>query len=163
MKKTIILSLSAIALLAITPKNDKYFVGIDAGKIKIRDTSTIYGGKIGYYFYEENRFLINNRAYIDFKKVDSSADFYIYSANIDWIKNTNLINPYLGLNIGYMSFKEGDVDESSGVWGFNAGAIYNLNENIGIEFLFKWQKSFDKKDIWDRPLKTLEGSIEYSF
>jgi hypothetical protein len=163
MKKFLLISLSALALFAVTPKDNKFFVGFDAGKLKIRDSSTIYGGKIGYYFYDKNRFLINNRIYIDFKKVDSSADFYIYTANIDWIKNTGSINPYVGLNVGYLSFEQGDVDESSGVWGFNAGAIFYILDNFGIEILFKWQKSFNKKNIWDRALKTIEGNIEFSF
>jgi len=164
MKKLIYFSLIATSLMASPiPKDNSFFVSADAGQLKIRDYSTIAGVKFGYYFYDPNKFKINNRIYVDVKKVDSSASFYISSLNIDWIKNTSVINPYIGVNIGYLYFKQNGINNSSQIWGINAGGIVYISKYLGIELLYKWQKSIDKQEVWDRPLQTIEGSLEVSF
>ena len=164
MKKFIYFSVIVTSLIASPiPKDNSFFVSADVGQLKVRDYSLIAGIKFGYYFYDPNRFKINNRIYVDLKKVDSSASFYISSLNLDWIKNTSKINPYIGLNVGYLYFKQNGIDSSSQIWGINAGGIIYFSKTLGIELLYKWQKSIDKQEMWDRALQTIEGSLEVSF
>jgi hypothetical protein len=163
--KKIITTLGLCGLLfATTIKQDSFFVNINGGSLKINDTSTIYGVKVGYYFYDPNLYKINNRISIDANKVDSNADFYITSLKLDWIKNTSTIfAPFVGLNIGYLYFKSNGNDYSTNIWGGQIGVLCQIKKNVDIEIEGSYQKAFQKKNLWNTELKTIKAGVEFSF
>ena len=165
MKKILIGSvLVGSIVFANTIKNNMFFVKADAGVLKVHDSDSMEGISAGYYFYEPNKYRVNNRIYIDFKKVNSDADFYVTSLKLDWIKNTfSPFAPFVGINLGYLSFDDKGDDFSTGIWGGELGIIYELNYNININAEFCYQKAFDKQNLWNTPLKTLKAGIEFDF
>lgn len=165
MKKILISSfLVGSVLFANTIKDNTFFVRADGGVLKVHDSDSMEGISAGYYFYEPNKYRINNRIYIDFKKVNSGADFYVTSLKLDWIKNTSSpFAPFVGINGGYLYFEDNGYDFSTGVWGGELGVIYELNYNININTEFCYQKAFNKQNIWNTPLKTFKVGMEFDF
>jgi outer membrane autotransporter protein len=164
MKKMVSLLGLCGLLFATNIKQDSLFINANIGKLKINDSSTIYGVKVGYYFYDTNRYKINNRISIDASKVDSNADFYITSLKLDWIKNTSTIfAPFVGINVGYLYFRRHRNDYSTNVWGGEIGILCEITNNISIELEGTYQKAFEKKDLWQDPLKTVKAGVEVSF
>ena len=165
MKKILLGSLLiGSVLFANDIKNDSWFVRGDVGVLKVHDSNSIEGISAGYYFYDPNEYKINNRIYVDFKKVNSGADFYVTSLKLDWIKNTSTsFAPFVGVNLGYLSFNDDGSDFSTGVWGGELGLLFEINEQINLNFEFCYQKAFDKQDLWNTPLKTFKGGLEFDF
>ena len=164
MKKLIIFCVFISFLFANNIKDNKWFVNVNGGKLKIHSYSSVVGVKIGYYFYDPNIYKINNRIYVDVAKVDSNADFYITSLKLDWIKNNlGFIAPFVGVNVGYLYFKQNNNDYSAGVWGGEAGFLFNITEHFSLEIEACYQKAYEKTNIWNTPLKTLKAGLEVSF
>ena len=164
MKKIGIALSLATALFAGNIKNDKWFLNANIGTLKIYDSSSLFGLKAGYYFYDPNIYQINNRISVDFNIVDSNADFYITSLKLDWIKNgSSRVSPFVGLNIGYLYFDQNNNDNSAGIWGGELGALFNVTQNVSFELEACYQKAYEKTNIWTKPLKTLKVGLEYSF
>jgi len=165
MKKfTIALSLVSV-LFAGNIKDNQWFVNANVGSLKIHDSGSVIGLKAGYYFYNPNIYQINNRISVDFEKVNSNADFYITSLKLDWLKNNDSSNfvPFVGINIGYLSFTTNSQDFSAGIWGAELGILYEINDNISAELEGCYQKAYEKTNIWNSALKTLKVGLEYSF
>ena len=151
-------------LFANAIKKDTFFVKLNSGMLKVHESDSIIGLAAGYYFYDPNIYKINNRIYIDFKKVNTDADFYITSLKLDWIKNTSsVIAPFLGVNIGYLYFNDNGVDYSTNIWGGELGVIIEITYNFNINIEVCYQKAIEKQDIWNTPLKTFKGGIEFDF
>jgi len=164
MIKKIIIGIFSLSLLGATNiKNNQVAVNLNIGALKIHDTSTIFGAKIGYYFYDPNPYRINNRIALEIQRVDSDASFYITSLKLDWIQNNKTINPFIGINLGYISFEEDKKDYSTNTYGAEAGVQFNLSSAVCFEIEFTYQKAFEKKETWNTPLKQLTGGIEVSF
>ena len=164
--KKFILSAILLGSLAFANdiKNNNFFVRVDGGVLKVHDSNGMEGISAGYYFYDPNEYKINNRIYIDFKKVNSDADFYVTSLKLDWIKNTStLFAPFVGINVGYLYFDDNGDDYSTGVWGGELGLLVELKENLNLNLEFCYQKAFDKQDIWNTPLKTFKAGLEIDF
>jgi hypothetical protein len=162
--KKMILIITLISLLSATNiKDNQYTININAGAIKIHDSEAIFGIKLSYYFYDPNIYRINNRIALELERVNSDAAFYITSLKLDWIQNNNFINPFIGINLGYISFEEHKKDYSTNAYGAQAGLQFNLSDKISFELEFCYQKAFEKKEIWNTPLKKLKGGIEVSF
>jgi len=164
MKKLITFLSLLTFLFANNVKDGKWFVNLNGGSLKIHSTDSVIGLKVGYYFYDPNIYKINNRILIDFKKVNSDADFYVTSLKLDWLKNTSTgFVPFLGVNIGYLYFKENSNDYSAGIWGGELGIMYEFSDNFAIEIEGCYQKAYEKTNIWNSPLKTLKGGVEFTF
>jgi hypothetical protein len=164
MKKIItILGLCGL-LFATNIKQNSFFINANVGKLKINDSSNIYGVQLGYYFYDPNEYKINNRISIEVNKVNSNVDFYITSLKLDWIKNTStFFAPFVGLNVGYLYFNSNANDYSTHTWGGEIGILCQLTKHINLEIESGYQKAFQKKKIWNTPLKTIKTGIEISF
>lgn len=164
MKKMVSLLGLCGLLFATNIKQDSLFINANIGKLKINDSSTIYGVKVGYYFYDTNKYKINNRISIDANKVDSNADFYITSLKLDWIKNTSTIfAPFVGINLGYLYYDSNGNDYSTNAWGGQAGVLLQITKNFNLEIEGTYQKAFQKKKLWNTALKTLKAGIEFNF
>ena len=164
MKKKIvtILTLSSL-LLATNVKDDEFFLSINGGVLRIHDNSSTVGVGVGYYFYDPNSYKINNRISITVDKVDSDASFYVTSLKLDWIKNTPSLSPFVGFNIGSLYFDDNGNSYSTGVWGGQAGLIYQITNSISLDVEGFYQKAYHKKDIWNTPLKQVKAGLEFSF
>ena len=164
MKKLLALSLLASSLLlANNIKNDQFSVSANVGMLQIHDSDSVEGVGIGYYFYDPNIYQINNKISLEFTNVNSDAEFYITSIKLDWIKNNTYFSPFVGLNVAYISFTQDDIDHSTNAWGGQAGLIYQVNNNVSVNAQFCFQKAFEKKEIWNTPLKTYSLGVEYTF
>jgi len=164
LKKIIAVCLIGGVALATDIKDDTIFVGASVGSLKIHDSSSTYGVKAGYYFYNPNVYKINNRVYVDFEDVDSSADFYITSLKFDWIKNTSTpFAPFVGLNVGYLYFSQDGDNYSTGVWGGQLGVLCQLTSNITADLEASYQKAYTNTEIWSTALKTMKIGVEYNF
>jgi hypothetical protein len=160
MKKIILFLGLCGVLFATTIKQNTYYINANIGNLKINDSTTIYGVKAGYYFYDPNIYKINNRISLDLNKIDSNADFYITSLKLDWIKNTStFFAPFVGINIGYLYFESNGYDYSTNIWGGEAGILFEF-EKFNIELEGVYQKAFEKKQLWKDPLKTIKIGIE---
>jgi len=163
MKKLSFLLIGVLAF-AGNIKDGKYFVNIDYGSLKVYDTKSFEGIKFGYYFYDENIYYINNRIYLEAKKINTSADFYTFTGNLDWLFNNKTnFTPYLGVNIGYLYFEDDNEDYSTNIWGIEGGLFINIKDNLGIDIRYTWQKAWEKQHIWNRALKEIEAGVEFSF
>ena len=164
LKKIIAVCLIGGVAFATDIKDDTFFIGTSIGSMKIHDSSSTYGVKVGYYFYDANSYGVNNRISVDFEDIDSSANFYITSAKLDWIKNTSTpFAPFVGINIGYLYFSQNGDTYSTGVWGGEIGILSQLNQNLTAEFEYVYQKAYTHKETWNTALKTAKVGLEYSF
>ena len=164
MKKLLSIGLLASSLLlANNIKNDQFSVSAKFGSLTIHDSDTVEGVGIGYYFYDPNIYQINNKISLEFENVNSDATFYITSVKLDWIKNNRYFSPFVGINVAYLYFDDDGYDQSTNAWGGQAGLIYQINPNVSVNAEFCFQKAFDKKDIWNTPLKTYSLGVEYTF
>jgi len=164
MKKLVTFLIICVSLFSSTIKNNKFFINLNGGVLKVYQTKSFEGIKFGYYFYDKNRYFVSNRIYVETKKINASADFYISTVNLDWLfNNKTFVTPYVGLNVGYLYFKDNGIDDSSGVWGLEGGLMLNITNNIGLDFRFTWQKAYEKQSVWNRSLKEFEGGLEISF
>jgi len=163
MKKTI-LSLCLLTTIAFSGNiKDTFFMSIKGGKIKIFSSENTASLNIGYYFYDQNKYSINNRVYLNFNYIDSTADFYITNLKLDWIKNYSTFSPFVGLNIGYLYFNQNNNDYSAGIWGVQGGLIINLNDVFDIELSATWQKAFEQTDIWSKNIKSASAGLIINF
>jgi hypothetical protein len=138
-------------------------VGLSGGTLDIYSSKSLANLKIGYYFYDPNSYNVNNRIYLDMNYIDSSADFYITNLKIDWIKNNELFSPFVGLSVGYIYYNENDNDYSTTAWGINGGLLINITSSINFELSASWQKAMQKKDVWNKNIRSLEGGIILNF
>jgi len=164
MKKLVLLLLICVSIFAFDIKDNRFFINLNGGALKIYQTKSFEGVKLGYYFYDPNIYHINNRIYIESKKINTTADFYISTINLDWLfNNKTIFTPYVGLNFGYLYFKDNGIDDSSGIWGAEGGIILNITNHIGLDFRFTWQKAYEKQRVWNRSLKSADAGLEISF
>ncbi|WP_456479816.1 hypothetical protein [Nautilia sp.] len=143
--------------------SNSYYLNISGGSVNIYSSETTASAAVGYYYYDPNRYLINNRFSLEFNYIDSKADFYITNFKIDWIKNNEKFSPFIGLNTGYLYFNQNNSDYSTGVWGAQGGIIVNISKKFEIQFSATWQKAFSKKNIWDKSIRTFKGGININF
>ena len=164
MKKIFLTLLVLSSLFANEIKDNKLFVNLNIGKIKNHNSTNTAGIKAGYYFYTPNKYKVSNRISIGTNIVDSSGDFYIYSFMVDWLfNNSTSFVPFVGLNLGYLYFEENNIDTSSGIWGAQGGLLYNLTSSISLEIEATYQKTYENKNVWNKPLKKIDAGIEFSF
>jgi len=165
MKKTLLVTLMILSsIYANDIKSNNFFMSVNYGKLKIYSSTNYKSLKIGYYFYDPNIYLLNNRIYVDISKVNSNAKFYITSLKLDWISNKNsIIKPYLGVSTGYIYYKYNQIDSSTSTYGFQAGIMLDIIKHISLDMSGSWQKAYKKQNIWKKPIKSGEVGLEISF
>lgn len=72
------------------------------------------------------------------EKLFLSVDYFFLKSDV--IDNYAL-QPYLGLNAGYMNFESTGVDESGFLYGMQAGAILDVTEDIGLDLGYRYSLS----------------------
>ncbi len=136
--KKILALLMFISLGLANNIKQSVFIGGDYGTIKTNNnqSSDNYArGKIGFYFYDENQYLISNRLYLSGAKVFKyNVDFIITKLNLDWIWNQiPFIKPFIGVNGGYIYYSENNNDTSSASIGMKGGLLFYVGDNIELE------------------------------
>ncbi len=115
-------------------KNAGFLIGIEAGNGKVSASEidksgsqddTIYNLKVGY-FTPHQRFLLKG----DFGNIGDNIDVKTAFFEIDQVFSI----VYIGLNLGYMSYKEENVLDKSGImYGLQGGILYEINSFIELE------------------------------
>ncbi len=115
-------------------KDTGFLIGADISNGKVSTSEleksgsqndTIYSAKIGY-FTPHQRFLIKG----DFGKLKDSIDIKTAFFEIDQIFSI----VYIGLNLGYASYKEENIIDKSGVlYGVQGGFLYEITNFIELE------------------------------
>ena len=129
------------------------------------NTQTYVEGKVGFYFYDPNPYLINNRLYLSGSKVlTDNTSFYTAKLSLDWVfNNIPFIKPYVGLNGGYIYNMAGKNNYSSGSYGFQAGVLLYIGSYIELEIGGSTDKATQHTDIWQKNLKKIYAGLNISF
>ena len=159
MKKILLgVSLVSSLLVADNIKADNTFVSVESGMY--REHVKFVGARIGTYFYSDNIYQINNRAYVSADKIFvDNVSCYTTKASLDWIGTTTTLKPFFGVSLGYIYCKDNSVDDSVGTKGVQAGLMYYLGDSFELEVGASWEQTFKGKDT----LKKGYGALSYSF
>ena len=104
-----------------------------------------YGVRIGAQKSDWRTMLIYN--YFDTKKDDYAQTYHKGLLSIDYMfsfseTEASAFQPYLGLNVGYISYKTGDtpytIDASGFIYGGQIGFTYNVAEKIDIDLMYRY-------------------------
>ncbi len=144
------MSLTLILFSNSFSKNAGFLIGgeIGNGKVSVSETDksgsqddTIYSLKIGY-FTPHQRFLIKGDTADIKDKIDIKTAFF----EIDQVFSI----VYIGLNLGYISYKEENMIDKSGIlYGIQAGFLYQINSFIELEGSFRYSLTSISKDNFD--------------
>ena len=165
MKKLMVAVLFLTSVLFADVVKDGYFVGINSGSIKYTEDSkneNMKSIKIGMHFYDENRFLISNRLYLNVDKSKrGDENVVIGNINLEWIWNKiPFVKPFIGFGTGYM-YKTKD---SVGFFSVGTGILIYLGENIELEGgLRVYNPSKQGSDDWPDKIKKAYAGINISF
>jgi hypothetical protein len=169
MKKLLFVCLFITSILAGNIKTDDTIIGIHTGSIKLSndtDSEKDIGVKLGYYFYDPNKYIISNRLYFEASRIlKDNSSLYSGELNLDWIFNQlNYIKPFIGANLGYL-YDNDNNDNSTSFYGFNAGILIYLGDFIELEGGAKINHPLnnDTKDLYPDNFKKIYGSINFSF
>ena len=165
MKKILAILLFITLGLADTPKTNT-FIGADYGLIKINDNQSsdeFVRGKLGFYFYDENKYLISNRLYLSGANVfKDNVDFFITKLNLDWIWNQiPFIKPFIGVNGGYVYYDDTTTTSSFAV-GMKAGILLYLSNHLELEMGGEVTHP-DDQSKFPNNFEQLYGGINISF
>lgn len=145
MKKLLALGV-ALAMSAPAFSNDGLFVGVGIGNSKLsydyddeffNESGSDSESDIAFYL-RGGKFLRNDvRAYIDLTKVGyDGLDQLSVTASVDKLfPVAEQVNLYVGGSLGYVSLDLEEASKESGIlYGVQAGALFNANKNIDIDF-----------------------------
>ncbi len=120
-------------------KSAGFLIGIDIGNGKVSASEmdksgsqddTIYSLKLGY-FTAHQRFLLKG----DIADIKDKIDIRTAFLEIDQLFSI----VYIGLNLGYISYKEGNIINKSGVlYGIQGGILYEINSFLELEGNFRY-------------------------
>ncbi len=115
-----------------------------------------YGFRIGAQKDDWRTMLIFN--YFDTENDDYSQNYYKGFLSLDYLFSVSdgeekAFKPYLGLNIGYISYETGDtpnkLDASGFIYGAQAGFIFSVSEKIDIDLMYRYSLGYDITDDLD--------------
>ena len=167
--KKILLGISLVSSVFATDniKTNNTFVSVEYGQINAKNERDNYAGfRLGTYCYMENIYKINNRIYLSGGKVfaKNGVKFYKTKASFDWIWTQTTLKPFLGLSLGYISYKDKNKkDYSVGTKGLEGGLLYYFGNNIELEAGASLEKSLSKPIFWNKTIKKGYFTINYSF
>ncbi len=91
------------------------------------------------------------------EKLLLSVDYFFLK--YDKIQNY-ILQPYIGVNTGYMNFEQGIVDESGFLYGGQVGVVLNIMEKVDFDLGYRY--SLSNADALDHTGDVLLG-INYHF
>lgn len=133
--------------------------------LKNKIEKAAYGLKIGV-----NK--SNYRIYAQYlnQSNDENYNTYLVSMNADYVFRDTYENfsPFIGVNLGYLNNKHNSEDLSASTYGLNAGFIFNIYENIDLEYAYQYMTSDSKKkfnfgEVKYKNVQTNTFSLIYNF
>ena len=135
MKKSLITILTVLVFFGVSyAKNTGFLIGAEIGNGKVSASEidksgsqddTIYSYKVGY-FTAHQRFLLKG----DIADIKDNIEIKTAFFEIDQVFSI----VYVGLNLGYMSYKEDNILDKSGIiYGLQGGFLYEINSFIELE------------------------------
>jgi len=167
MKKLLFVFLFISSIWAGNIKTDNTIFGIEGGSFKLSDNSSTdrcIGVKLGYYFYEQNPYLLSNRLYFTGSRIlKNDASLYMGEINLDWLfNNLDYLKPFVGVNVDYL-YDNDTNSNSTAAYGFNAGIIIYLGSFIELEGGAKTYRPLSNSNLYPNNFKKIYGSINFSF
>ena len=86
-----------------------------------------------------------------------SIDYFFLKADV---MDSYALQPYLGLNVGYMNFESTGVDESGFLYGMQGGVLLDITEKIGLDLGYRY--SLSNSDALDHTSDVVFG-INYQY
>ena len=165
--KKILIFLMFITLSVANNIKESVFIGGDYGLIKVNNNQAsdkYASGKIGFYFYDENEYLISNRIYVSVANVfKDDVDFGIAKLNLDWIWNQiPFIKPFIGVNGGFIYYSDNNGDTTSSSIGMKGGFLFYLGNHIELEIGGELTHP-DSEDKFPENFKQIYGGVNISF
>ena len=91
------------------------------------------------------------------EKLFLSIDYFFLKTNV---MDNYALQPYLGLNVGYMNFESTGVDESGFLYGMQGGVLLDVTEKIGLDLGYRY--SLSNSDALDHTGDVVFG-INYQY
>ncbi len=91
------------------------------------------------------------------EKLFLSVDYFFLKTNM---MDNYTLQPYLGLNVGYMNFESKDVDESGFLYGMQGGVVLEVTEDVGFDVGYRY--SLSSSDALDHTGDVVFG-INYQY
>ncbi|QOR62320.1 outer membrane beta-barrel protein [Sulfurovum sp. ST-21] len=98
-----------------------------------------YGLRIGAQMNEWRTLLVLD--YFDSKDDDQNYEKFMITVD-NMFNNTEKdvkgLQPYIGLNIGYMNYESTNINESGFLYGGQAGLFYRVTDNVGVDVSYRY-------------------------
>ncbi len=165
-----------IALLCVSLGNTAYasevvnsqtFLGIEVASTEVQGeqpSNTSDDVSYGLRFGAQNG---QWRTMIGFNYYDSgehNVEKLLLSVDYFFLKyddmESNMLQPYIGVNTGYMNFEQGIIDESGFLYGGQVGVVLNIMEKVDFDIAYRY--SLSNADALDHTSDVLLG-INYHF
>jgi len=91
------------------------------------------------------------------EKLFLSIDYFFLKTDV---MDNYALQPYLGLNVGYMNFESTGVDESGFLYGMQGGVLLDVTEEIGLDLGYRY--SLSNSDALDHTGDVVFG-INYQY
>jgi len=124
------------------------FIGVEVSITEVQgeqpgDTSddVTYGLRLGAQNEKWRTMFILN--YFDsgehnVEKLFLSIDYFFLKTDV---MDNYALQPYLGLNVGYMNFESTGVDESGFLYGMQGGVLLDVTDAIGLDLGYRYSLS----------------------
>lgn len=151
---------------------DDWFIGVQAGSstYEVDVKADIgYAGLYnedyieddqGYISFRAGKYFKYGRVYVNYDYYDAKSymDLNYFGAGYDYLfYNSTKFTPYIGASVGYMQMEvdgfmnednnKRSIDISSVTYGFNIGAIYEINKNFDIEISASYRAMDEEDDL----------------
>lgn len=104
---------------------------------------------IGFNYYDKDEYSV--------EKLILSVDYLFYKYDA---MNEFSVQPYIGLNMGYMNYEQGTIDESGFLYGVQGGVIFNVMEKFDLDLGYRY--SLSNAEALDHASDVLLG-VHYHF
>ena len=128
------------------------FLGLEVGAATVQaDTGGFFGEpehegtdiEIGFRLGVQNEAWRTTLIYDYFDSGDDDQNYEKGMLTVDYffLESTHgalMVNPYIGLNAGYMNYESTEIDESGFLYGGPAGVTFDMMENINVDLGYRY-------------------------
>lgn len=128
------------------------FLGLEVGAATVQaDTGGFFGElehegtdvEIGFRLGVQNEAWRTTLIYDYFDSSDDDQNYEKGMLTVDYFflestHGTLAVNPYIGLNAGYMNYESTEIDESGFLYGGQVGVTFDMMENINVDLGYRY-------------------------
>ena len=162
MKKLVVAVAISLGLTSAVCADDAFssqkFIGIegaatslqgDVGGVFATPDNKVNGIEYGLKIGAQNNMWRTTLVLDFFDKDDQNTEKFIgvfdYFITRNGEDNTvQIVEPYLGLNVGYVNYESTGIDESGLLYGGQAGLVVNLDDSLDIDLSYRYSLSTAK-------------------